>query len=106
MGWLYLALAIAFEIGFTTALRLVDGYRNLLASAVFVAFILLGPVCLELANRSIPLGTAYAIWTGLGAAGTVLIGMIWFNEPATLLRELLIAGVIACCVGLKLTEAR
>ena len=106
MGWLYLMLAIVFEISFTTALRWVDGYRNALASLAFVTFVVLSPLCLELANRSIPLGTAYAIWTGLGAAGTVLIGMVWFGEPAGLLRGVLIAGIIACCIGLKLSSGR
>ena len=106
MGWLYLMLAVVFEVGFTTALRRVDGYHNGLASLVFIAFVVLGPLCLELANRSIPLATAYAIWTGLGAAGTVLVGMAWFNEPASLLRAMLIAGIIACCIGLKLSSGR
>jgi quaternary ammonium compound-resistance protein SugE len=59
---------------------------------------------LELANRSIPLGTAYAIWTGIGAIGTVTIGMIWFDEPATLARGLLILGIVGCVIGLKLTS--
>jgi quaternary ammonium compound-resistance protein SugE len=58
---------------------------------------------LELASRSIPLGTAYAVWTGIGAVGTVLVGILWFQEPASTVRILLILAVIACIAGLKLT---
>ena len=58
---------------------------------------------LELAERTIPLGTADAIWTGIGAVGTVAIGIIWFGEPATVVRLLLIAGLIGCAIGLKVT---
>lgn len=58
------------------------------------------------ASASIPLGTAYAVWTGMGAVGTVLIGMIWFQEPATIIRGLLILGIICCAVGLKMTAGQ
>ncbi|CAA9506084.1 MAG: small multidrug resistance family (SMR) protein [uncultured Sphingomonadaceae bacterium] len=54
--------------------------------------------------RSIPLGTAYAVWTGAGAIGTVAIGMIWFDEPATIMRVLLVLGIVGCVVGLKFTS--
>lgn len=61
---------------------------------------------LEFAERLILLGTAHAIWTGIGALGTVAIGIIWFGEPATAVRLLLIAGLIACAIGLKITSGR
>ena len=61
---------------------------------------------LEFAARSIPMGTAYAVWTGIGALGTVAIGVIWYGEPATPLRLLLVLGVVACIAGLKLTAAQ
>ncbi len=101
MGWLYLLLASLLEIGFTTTLRLSDGFKNLPATAGFIAFVGLSLFCIELAIRSIPLGTAYAIWTGVGAAGTVVVGIVWFAEPATFMRLLLIAGIIVCAIGLK-----
>ncbi len=104
MGWFYLVLASLFEVGFTTMLRLSDNFRNLAASGGFVVCVVLSLFFLELANRSIPLGTAYAIWTGVGAMGTVLIGMIWFGEPATVVRVLLITGIIGCAIGLKVTS--
>ena len=104
MGWLYLMLASLFEVGFTTMLRLSDNFRNLLATGGFLVCVFLSLLFLELANLSIPLGTAYAIWTGIGAIGTVSIGMVWFGEPATVVRGILIAGIIGCAIGLKLTS--
>ena len=104
MAWLYLVLASVFEVSFTTSLRYTNGFKNLPATGAFVVCVLLSLLFLELAARAIPLGTAYAIWTGIGAVGTVAIGMTWFGEPATIVRGLLIAGIIGCVVGLKLTS--
>ncbi len=104
MGWLYLMLASLFEVGFTTSMRFTDNFKNLLAVGGFLVCVFLSLLFLELANRSIPLGSAYAIWTGIGAIGTVVIGMIWFGEPATVIRGLLIMGVVGCAIGLKLTS--
>ena len=103
MKWLYLILGGIAEVGFTTSLRYVNGFRNLLATATFLVCVCLSLLFLEIAAVSIPLGTAYAIWTGIGAVGTVGIGMIWFGEPATFLRGLLITGIVGCSIGLKLT---
>jgi quaternary ammonium compound-resistance protein SugE len=104
MAWVWLILGGLFEVGFTTCLRFVDGFRNLPWTAGFIASVTLSMGLLEMAARSIPLGTAYAVWTGIGAIGTVLVGMIWFQEPATTVRLLLIAGLIGCVVGLKLVH--
>ena len=105
MGWIYLILASVFEVSFTTALRLSHNFTNWRAVLGFLVSVALSLVFLELAERTIPLGTAYAIWTGIGAVGTVLIGIIWFDEPATVVRGLLISGIVACAIGLKLTAA-
>ena len=106
LGWLYLVLAATFEVCFTTSLRFVNNFRNAWATAAFLAAVSLSLLFLELANRSIPLGTAYAIWTGTGAVGTVVIGMIWFGESANLPRVLLITGVVVCAIGLKFTSGK
>ena len=106
MAWIYLAMAGVFEIGFTTSLRFVNNYRNFLMTICFLICIFLSLLFLELANRTIPLGTAYAIWTGVGAVGTVIIGMIWFREPATVVRALLILGIVSCVIGLKFTNGK
>ncbi len=106
IAWLYLLLAAVFEVGFTTTLRFTEGFRNVRATAACVVCVLASIFFLELAARAIPLGTGYAIWTGIGAIGTVLIGMVWFGEPATLVRGLLILGIIFSVIGLKLTSGQ
>jgi len=103
MAWFWLILGGAFEVGFTTSLRFVDGFRNLPWTIAFLVSVGLSMALLELAARTIPMGTAYAVWTGIGAIGTVVIGMIWFGEPATTVRVLLILAIIAAIAGLKLT---
>jgi quaternary ammonium compound-resistance protein SugE len=103
MAWVWLILGGFFEVGFTTCLRFVDGFRNIPWTLGFLASVTLSMGLLELASRSIPLGTAYAVWTGIGAVGTVLVGILWFQEPASTVRILLILAVIACIAGLKLT---
>jgi quaternary ammonium compound-resistance protein SugE len=104
MGWIFLILASVFEVGFTTTMRLSDNFKNLLAVGGFLVCVGLSLLFLELANRSIPLGTAYAIWTGVGAIGTVAIGMVWFGEPATVVRVAFILGIVGCAIGLKVTS--
>jgi multidrug transporter EmrE-like cation transporter len=101
MNWVFLSLASVFEVAFTTTFRFSDNFKNLLATAGFLACLFLSLFFLQLAIRSIPLGTAYAIWTGIGAIGTVVIGMAWFGEPVTAIRLLLIIGVVAAVIGLK-----
>lgn len=103
MAWLLLMLGGLFEVGFTTALRFVDGFRHLGWTATFLGSVTLSMGLLEVASRSIPMGTAYAVWGGIGALGTVIVGMIWFGEPASAVRLALIAGVVGCITGLKLT---
>ena len=103
MSWVFLVLASLFEIGFTTTFRLSENFKNLVPSAGFVACLLLSLYFLQLAIRSIPLGTAYAIWTGAGAIGTLLIGMIWFEEPVTAIRIILIVTIVSATIGLKFT---
>jgi quaternary ammonium compound-resistance protein SugE len=103
MPWVLLVIGGLFEVGFTTCLRYVDGFRNLPWTLGFLASVTLSMGLLEVASRSIPLGTAYAIWGGIGAVGTVIVGIVWFGEPAHLIRVLLILVVVACIAGLKLT---
>jgi quaternary ammonium compound-resistance protein SugE len=103
MAWFLLILGGLFEVGFTTCLRFVDGFRNLPWTLGFLVSVTLSMGLLEVASRTIPIGTAYAVWGGIGALGTVLVGIIWFDEPATTVRMLLILGVVACIAGLKIT---
>ena len=103
MAWLLLILGGCFEVGFTTCLRFVDGFRNVPWTLGFLASVTLSMGLLEYAARTIPMGTAYAVWGGIGAAGTVLVGIFFFNEPAGSVRLLLLLALIGCIVGLRLT---
>ncbi|RIX32780.1 DMT family transporter [Sphingomonas edaphi] len=103
MAWFYLILGGFFEVGFTTALRFVDGFKSLPWTLVFLVSVTLSMGLLELASRSIPMGTAYAVWGGIGAVGTVIVGMAFFDEPTTTIRMLLILAIVGCIAALKLT---
>jgi quaternary ammonium compound-resistance protein SugE len=103
MAWFYLILGGLFEIGFTTALRFVDGFRNIPWTLAFLVSVTLSMGLLELAARSIPMGTAYAVWGGIGAVGTVIVGMAFFSEPTTTIRLLLILAIVGAIAGLRLT---
>jgi quaternary ammonium compound-resistance protein SugE len=102
MAWLWLVIGGFCEVGFTTSLRFVDGFRNLPWTLAFLASVGCSMALLELAARSIPMGTAYAVWGGIGALGTVLVGAVWFGEPVTAMRLALIAVLIGAIGGLKL----
>ena len=102
MVWLWLILGGLFEVGFTTALRFVDNFRNLPWTLAFIASVTASMGLLQIAARTIPMGTAYAVWGGIGAVGTVIVGMAFFDEPATLVRLMLILVIIVAIAGLKL----
>jgi len=104
MGWTYLVLAGAFEIGFTTFLKLSAGFTRLGPSLYFLAFAALSFWLLTRAVQTIPLGTAYAVWTGIGAFGTAVVGVTIFAEPMSLWRGIFLATLIASIVGLKLVS--
>ncbi|MEO9131834.1 MAG: multidrug efflux SMR transporter [Sphingomonas sp.] len=103
MAWVLLTIGGLFEIGFTTCLRHVDGFRNMPWTLGFLCSVALSMGLLEVAARSIPMGTAYIVWGGIGALGTVIVGIAWYNEASSLPRLLLMLGVVACIAGLKLT---
>ena len=102
LAWALLILGGCFEVGFTTCLRFVEGFRNIPWTLGFLASVTVSMALLEIASRTIPMGTAYAVWGGIGALGTVLVGIYWFGEPATTVRIMLIFALIACIAGLKL----
>src|SRR5881628_2499489 len=102
MPWLWLIVGGVFEVGFTTSLRFVDGFRNVPWTLAFLASVAVSMGLLEVASRSILMGTAYAVWGGIGAVGTVIVGIVFFNEPAALVRILLIFAIVASIAGLRL----
>ena len=103
MPWVWLIVGGLFEVGFTTSLRFVDGFRNLPWTLAFLASVAVSMGLVELASRSIPMGTAYAVWGGIGAVGTVGVGMLWFQEPASAVRLLLILAIVGAIAALRLT---
>ena len=103
MAWFWLILGGLFEVGFTTSLRFVDGFRNLPWTLTFLVSVAISMALLELASRTIPMGTAYAVWGGIGAVGTVIVGILWFQEPSSTIRVLLILAIVAAIAALKLT---
>jgi quaternary ammonium compound-resistance protein SugE len=103
MPWLWLIIGGLFEVGFTTSLRFVDGFRNVPWTTAFLISVAISMGLLEIASRAIPMGTAYAVWGGIGAAGTVVVGILWFDEPSSLLRVLLVLAIVAAIAALRLT---
>ncbi len=104
MAWVWLLLGGLGEVGFTTCLRFVDGFRNVGWTLGFLASVALSMGLLELASSAIPMGTAYAVWGGIGALGTVAVGILFFEEPLGAVRLLLICGLVGCIIGLKLVS--
>ena len=105
MGWIYLLLAGLLEIGFTTSMRYIDTSLRPWPIVVFLVFASASFGLLFAAMQTVPLGTAYAVWTGIGAAGTVLLGIFLYDEPATTLRLVFLTLLIGSIVGLKLVSA-
>lgn len=102
MAWTYLLIAGLFEIGWAIGLKYTDGFSRFWPSLGTILAMALSIAFLGLALKTLPVGTAYAVWTGIGAAGTVLLGIVLFAEPATALR-LGCVGLILCGIlGLKL----
>jgi quaternary ammonium compound-resistance protein SugE len=102
MAWTYLTIAGLFEIGWAIGLKYTDGFTRVLPSLWTVACMILSIVLLGLALKTLPVGTAYAVWTGIGAVGTATLGIYLFAEPATALRLICIALILSGIVGLKL----
>ncbi len=101
MHWIILVLAGLFEVAFTTCLKLSDNFRHTGWSIAFFIAISLSFFLLNKAIQTIPIGTGYAVWTGIGATGTAIIGILFFKEPLTLWRIFFIALLIGSIMGLK-----
>jgi quaternary ammonium compound-resistance protein SugE len=104
MAWLLIVVAGVFEMAWAVGLKYSDGFSRLVPSVLTVGAMAASIICLGIAVKSLPVGTAYAVWTGIGAAGTAVLGMYLFEEPATVLRLGSIAIIVAGIVGLKLAS--
>jgi quaternary ammonium compound-resistance protein SugE len=104
MSWIYLMIAGFFEIGFASSLKLMDGHKNIPWAIMFYFSIVCSFIFLNVALKQIPIGTAYAVWTGIGGAGVAIVGILFFKDPATLPRIAFLVLLLASIIGLKLTS--
>jgi quaternary ammonium compound-resistance protein SugE len=104
MAWLYLVVAGLLEVGWAVGLKYTEGFTRLWPSVWTGVCLLLSMLLLALAVRELPIGTAYAVWTGIGAVGTALLGVLLFGEPRDAARLLCIALIVAGILGLKLVS--
>ncbi|MGZ5232896.1 MAG: quaternary ammonium compound efflux SMR transporter SugE [Burkholderiales bacterium] len=104
MSWFYLFVAGLLEIVWAIGLKYTEGFTRFAPSAITVAAMIASVAFLGLALRTIPVGTGYAVWTGIGAVGTAILGIVLLAEPATAARLLCIGVIVAGIVGLKLVS--
>jgi quaternary ammonium compound-resistance protein SugE len=104
MAWIILIVSGVLEAVWATALGKSEGFTKLWPSIIFGVTMLISLAGLSLAMRDIPVGTAYAVWVGIGATLTVLYAMIFGTEPTSLIKVLLMVGLVGCVIGLKLVD--
>lgn len=103
MPWIWIFIASMFEISWAVGLKYSQGFTQLKATIFTVITMILSYVFLSLGVKNLPIGTAYAVWTGIGAVGTALYGIMYFDEPKDLLRIFFIFLIVAGIIGLRLT---
>jgi quaternary ammonium compound-resistance protein SugE len=104
MAWFFLVLAGLFEVAFTTSLKLSNNFSHKPWSLVFLVSITLSFAFLNKAIQTIPMGTGYAVWTGIGAVGTTIVGIVLFKEPSDFWRMFFVILLISSILGLKLVS--
>lgn len=104
MAWTILIMAGLLEIGWAVGLKYTNGFTRPVPTIATLIALVLSVALLAVAVRQLPLGTAYAVWTGIGSVGTVIVGIYLFNEPATAARLLCITAILGGIVGLKLVS--
>jgi quaternary ammonium compound-resistance protein SugE len=104
MAWAYLALAGLFEVGWAIGLKYTDGFTRLVPSVLTLVSMVVSVLLLGLALKTLPVGTGYAVWTGIGTVGTALLGIYLMGEPATATRLACIGLIVAGILGLKLAS--
>ncbi|HMM72069.1 MAG TPA: quaternary ammonium compound efflux SMR transporter SugE [Rhodocyclaceae bacterium] len=104
MPWLLLIIAGLLEVGWAIGLKYTEGFTRMWPSVLTVGAMVLSVVLLGVAMKSLPVGTSYAVWVGVGAVGTAILGMVLFGEPATAGRLASLGLIVAGIVGLKLAS--
>jgi quaternary ammonium compound-resistance protein SugE len=102
MAWFYLLIAGTLEIGWAIGLKYTEGFTRPLPTVLTIACMIVSFLFLGLALKTLPVGTAYAVWTGIGSVGTALLGIYLLGEPATVARLVCIGLIVSGIVGLKL----
>ena len=102
MPWIILFIAGIFELGWAVGMKYTEGFTKLWPSVITIVSMVLSVYLLSIAVKTIPVGTAYAVWTGIGVVGTSVIGMLFWNEPTQILRILFILLIVIGIVGLKI----
>lgn len=102
MAWVLLVVAGLFEVGWAIGLKYTEGFTRLWPSVATVLVMVVSLGLLGVAMKTLPVGTAYAVWVGVGAVGTVILGIVLFDEPMNLLRGVSVLLIVAGLVGLKL----
>src|SRR5215467_14178299 len=103
MAWIFLVVAGLFEVCWAVGLKYTDGFRRIVPSMFVAIAITASMIFLSLAERSLPIGTAYAVWVSIGVLGTAVVGIILFGDPVTPARVVFFALLLVSIVGLKLT---
>jgi len=106
MNWIYLFIAGILEVGWAVGLKYTEGWSRLVPSALTALGMIASFYFLSLALKTLPIGTAYAVWTGIGTVGAAILGMFLFDEPRDIARVLCILLIVAGIAGLKLTSAQ
>ncbi|WP_456276094.1 quaternary ammonium compound efflux SMR transporter SugE [Bacillus sp. AK128] len=104
MAWLYLVIAGIFEIVWAIGLKYSEGFSRLYPSVLTILGMIVSFYFLSLSLKTLPIGTAYAVWTGIGAVGAVVVGMVLFNEPRHMARIIFVLLILTGIVGLKVTS--
>lgn len=104
MNWIFLTIAGAFEIAWAIGLKYTEGWTRLVPSLITGVLMIASFYFLSLAVRTLPIGTAYAVWTGIGTVGAAILGVILFKEPADIVRVICILLIIAGIAGLKISS--
>ncbi|WP_261129956.1 quaternary ammonium compound efflux SMR transporter SugE [Bacillus sp. Marseille-Q3570] len=105
MAWIYLLIAGVFEVVWAIGLKYTEGFSRLVPSIITVIGMIISFYFLSIAIKALPIGTAYAVWTGIGALGTVLLGILLFNEPKDFMRILFLGLILVGIIGLKFTSS-
>ncbi|EIM06409.1 hypothetical protein A1A1_11091 [Planococcus antarcticus DSM 14505] len=106
MAWIYLLIAGVTEIVWAIGLKLADGFTNLVPSLITLIFIVISFLLFAIAMKTIPIGTAYAVFTGIGAAGTAILGVLVFNENASLEKLFFLSLLLFGIIGLKVLDGK